>query len=143
MRQRFFLIEPKYSDPDIFCSFIVGSDRVRASIQMYADLEMLRGVAEALSASSLATEAPFNPFVPEFPELADKDSLFDFFLTVLPHEGATRELRFRVFQDYLDDGAPYRTDIRFKLTPKEAEEFAQELRAWCAKPEYHFVWKAD
>ena len=74
MRQRFFLIEPKYSDPDIFCSFIVGSDRVRASIQMYADLEMLRGVAEALSASSLATEAPFNPFVPEFPELLDKDS---------------------------------------------------------------------
>jgi hypothetical protein len=25
----------------------------------------------------------------------------------------------------------------------EAEEFTQELRAWCAKPEYPFMWTTD
>lgn len=43
----------------------------------------------------------------------------------------------------LDDGAPFRADIRFDLSPAEAEEFARELEAWCTKPEYVFVWKAD
>ena len=38
MRQRYFLIEPQYSDPDTFCHFTVGSDRVRASIQIYANI---------------------------------------------------------------------------------------------------------
>lgn len=56
MRQRYFLIEPKYSDPDTFCHFVVGSDRVCASIQIYADLWMLRAVATALTAPSLEEE---------------------------------------------------------------------------------------
>jgi len=137
MRQRYFLIEPKYSDPDIFCHFIVGSDRVRASIQIYADLWMLDKVAAALTAPTLKEETP------AVDEYEDDDYLFYFGLTVLPHEGKNKRLRFWVFQDLLDDGAPYRADIRFDLSPKEAEEFAGELKAWCAKPEYTFVWKGD
>lgn len=137
MRQRYFIIEPKYSDPDTFCCFIVGSDRMRASIQIYADLWMLQEVASALTVPFLKAEAPV---VAEF---ENGDGLFYFYLTVLPHDGLNKRLRFRIFQDLLDDGAPYRADIHFHLTPKEAEEFAQELKAWCGKPEYAFVWQAD
>ncbi len=137
MRQRYFLIEPKYSDPDTFCHFVVGSDRVRASIQIYADLWMLRAVATALIAPSLEEE------VPDTGEPVDECGEFNFELTVLPHSGEGKCLRFRVFQEMLDDGAPFRADIRFDLSPAEAEEFARELEAWCTKPEYVFLWKAD
>lgn len=137
MRQRYFLIEPKYSDPDTFCHFIVGSDRVRASIQIYADLRMLREVASGLTATSLAEE------VPDIGEPVDEYGEFNFELTVLPHEGGRKRLRFRVFQEMLDDDAPYRADIRFDLSPEEAGDYARELEAWCVKPEYVFVWKAD
>lgn len=137
MRQRYFLIEPKYSDPDTFCHFVVGSDRVRASIQIYADMWMLGEVAAALIAPSLKEE---TPVVAEFQDGGD---LFFFYLTVMPHEGGNKRLRFRVFQDWLDDGVPYRADIRFDLSQKEAEAFSSELKAWCEKPEYAFVWKAD
>lgn len=75
MRQRYFLIEPKYSDPDTFCHFVVGSDRVRASIQIYADLWMLRAVATALTAPSLEEEAPTSI------DFEDVYGLFDFFST--------------------------------------------------------------
>lgn len=137
MRQRYFLIEPKYSDPDTFCHFVVGSDRVRASIQIYANLDLLRGVVAALTAPSLPEEAPFDW------DFQDGGPLFWFYPTVLPHEGGNRQLRFRVFQDDLDDGAPYRADIRFELTPAEAVEFARELEAWCANPVFVFQWKGD
>ena len=137
MRQRYFLIEPKYSDPDTFCHFVVGSDRVRASIQIYADMWMLGEVAAALTAPSLKEE---TPVVAEF---EDGDDLFYFYLTVMPHKGGKMRLRFRVFQDWLDDGAPFRADIKFDLSQKEAEAFASELRAWCAKPEHALVWKGD
>ena len=137
MRQRYFLIEPMYSDPDTFCHFVVGSDRVRASIQIYADMWMLGEVAAALSAPSLKEE---TPVVAEFQDGGD---LFFFYLTVMPHEGGNKRLRFRVFQDWLDYGVPYRADIRFDLSQKEAEAFSSELKAWCEKPEYAFVWKGD
>ena len=137
MRPRYFLIEPKYSDPDTFCHFVVGSDRVRASIQIYADMWMLGEVAAALIAPSLKEE---TPVVAEFQDGGD---LFFFYLTVMPHEGGNKRLRFRVFQDWLDDGVPYRADIRFDLSQKEAEAFSSELKAWCEKPEYAFVWKGD
>jgi len=137
MRQRYFLIEPMYSDPDTFCHFVVGSDRVRASIQIYADMWMLGEVAAALIAPSLKEE---TPVVAEFQDGGD---LFFFYLTVMPHEGGNKRLRFRVFQDWLDDGVPYRADIRFDLSQKEAEAFSSELKAWCEKPEYAFVWKGD
>ena len=137
MRQRYFLIEPMYSDPDMFCHFVVGSDRVRASIQIYADMWMLGEVAAALSAPSLKEE---TPVVAEFQDGGD---LFFFYVTVMPHEGGDKRLRFRVFQDWLDDGVPYRADIRFDLSQKEAEAFSSELKAWCEKPEYAFVWKGD
>ena len=52
MIQRYFLIEPNYSDPDTFCSFTVGSGRVRASIKIYADISMLLEVVSALEATS-------------------------------------------------------------------------------------------
>ena len=137
MKQRYFLIEPKYSDPDTFCHFVVGSDRIRASTQIYADMWMLREVAAALTAPSLTDEWPVVA------ELEDGPGLFYFYLTVLPHEGGIKRLRFRVFQEWLDDGAPYRADIRFDLASTQAEGFANELKAWCAKPEYAFLWKGD
>ena len=138
MRQRYFIIEPKYSDPDTFCHFVVGSDRVRVSIQIYADLWMLGEAADALTMPSLNQETPYIDEIDEH-----HDGIFFFCLTVLPHEGGNKRLRFRIFQDMLDDGVPYRADIRFDLSPKEADEFASELKAWCAKPENVFVWKGD
>jgi hypothetical protein len=38
---------------------------------------------------------------------------------------------------------PIAPDIRPVLTLKGEEEFAQELRAWGAKPEYPFMWTKD
>jgi hypothetical protein len=58
MRQRYFLIDPHYSDPDTFCHITVGSDRVRASIQIYANIPMLLETASALEAESLGEEWP-------------------------------------------------------------------------------------
>lgn len=138
MQTRYFLIEPKFSDPDTFCSFIVGSDRVRASIQIYADMWMLSEVAAALVAPVLEEEWPCHP---EFQDDADY-GIFFFYLTVLPHQGGKKQLRFRVFQEMLEDGAPYRADIRFELTSDEAAEIAKDLRAWCSRPEFTFNWKA-
>lgn len=98
---------------------------------------MLGEVAAALIAPSLKEE---TPVVAEFQDGGD---LFFFYLTVMPHEGGNKRLRFRVFQDWLDYGVPYRADIRFDLSQKEAEAFSSELKAWCEKPEYAFVWKGD
>ena len=136
MRQRYFLIEPKYADPDVFCHFVVGSDRCRASIQIYADLAMLSDAAAALAQPTLREESPPVGQVTE-------EGLFYFYLTVPPHDGGSRQVRFRFFQDWLDDGAPFRADIRFHLTLTEAHAFSQELTAWCARPDFTFVWKGD
>jgi len=135
MKQRYFLIEPKYSDPDTFCRFAVGSDRVHASIQIYADLWMLGEVAIALTSPLLKEEWPVVD------EYIDGDGeLFFFYLTVKQHEGGVKRLRFRVFQEWQDDGAPYRADICFDLSPEDAAELAKDLKAWCAKPDYTFIW---
>lgn len=138
MRQRYFSIEPKYSDPDTFCHFIVGSERVRASIHIYVDLAMLTQLADALALPRLEREAPE-------PSLGTDDEygIFDFDLSVMPNEGTDRALRFAVFQEMLDDDAPYRTEIRFRLMAEEASEFSRELAAWCDKPDYAFIWKGD
>ena len=137
MRHRYFLIEPKFNDLDTFCHFVVGSDRVRASIQIYADMHQLGSVIEALLAPSLDAEWPICL------EFEDGDGLFYFYPTVLPHQGGEKTLRFRIFQDGLDDGAPYRADIRFKLTSAQADELAKELKAWCNDPVYAFIWTSD
>ena len=79
------------TEGDTFCHFVIGSDRVRASIQIYADLAMLEGVASALVAPSLDAETPV--LLEAFEE---SDRLFDFFLTVLPHDGKDKCVRFRV-----------------------------------------------
>lgn len=139
MRQRYFLIEPQYSDPDTFCHFTVGSDRVRASIHIYANIPMLLEAVSALEDESLSEE---RPRVDDQYRAMD-DNIFDFQLTAMSHQDGKRVLRFSIFQDWLDDGAPFRADIRFHLSPDEAAQFAKELRAWCSKPEYSFVWKGD
>lgn len=79
MRERYFIIEPKYSDPDTFCHFIVGSDRVRASIQIYADIDHLRTVAAALIAPELEVEC--RSLGDDYP---DDDGGFDLRITVPP-----------------------------------------------------------
>jgi hypothetical protein len=135
MRQRYFLIEPKYSDPDTFCSFIIGSDRVRASIQIYANLWMLEEVARALVAPTLEFEHPQHENLGEW--------AFDLQLSVLPGTEGNRIIRFNVMQDGLDDGATFRADIRFDMTNNDAAEFARDLRAWCQNPVYAFAWKGD
>jgi hypothetical protein len=139
MRQRYFLIEPQYSDPDTFCNFIVGSDRVRASIQIYANIPMLLGVVSVLEAESLSEEWP-----PVDDQCSAKDdNIFDFQLSVMPTKMGKRVLRFSIFQDWLDNGAPFRADIRFHLNPDDAAQVAKELKAWCSKPEYAFIWKGN
>lgn len=139
MHQRYFLIEPQYSDPDTFCHFTVGSDRVRASIHIYADIPMLLEAVSALDAESLSEEWP--PVEDQY--RAKDDVIFDFQVTVMPHEKGNKILRFSIFQDWLDDGAPFRADIRLHLTPDDAAQFAKELKAWCSKPVYAFIWKGD
>lgn len=139
MRQRYFLIDPQYSDPDTFCHITVGSDRVRASIHIYANIPMLLEAVSALEDESLSEERPRV----DDQYRAKDDSIFDFQLAAMPHQDGKRVLRFSIFQDWLDDGAPFRADIRFHLSPDEAAQFAKELRAWCSKPEYSFVWKGD
>jgi hypothetical protein len=139
MRQRYFLIEPQYSDPDTFCHITVGSDRVRVSIQIYANIPMFLDAVSALEAELLSEEWP--PVDEQYS--AKDDNIFDFQLTVMPHEERKKILRFSIFQDWLDDGAPFRADIRFHLTPDDAAQFARELRTWCGKPEYAFIWKGD
>ena len=62
---------------------------------------------------------------------------------VFVRNGPRMFTQFAYFQDWLDDGVPYRADIRFDLSQKEAEAFSSELKAWCAKPECAFVWKGD
>lgn len=136
MRQRYFLIEPQYSDPDTFCHITVGSDRVRASIHIYASIPMFLGTASALVAVSLREEWP----TVDAPLRAKDDDIFDFQLSVMPHSGEKRVLRCGIYQDCLCDGAPYRADIRLSLSPDEAVNFANQLKAWCDKPEYAFVW---
>lgn len=138
MRHRYFLIEPKYSDPDTFCNFVVGSSRVRASIQIYADLEKLAQVADALVLPLLERESPEPSF-----EINDEYGIFCFDLSVMPHRGGDRVLKFVIFQEFLDDGAPHRTEIRFHLTAEEASEFSRKLAAWCDKPEFALIWKGD
>ena len=54
----------------------------------------------------------------------------------MPHQDGKLVLRFSIFQDWLDDGAPFRADIRFHLNPDDAAQFAKELNAWCSKPLY-------
>lgn len=98
MRQRYFIIEPKYSDPDTFCNFIVSSDRVRASIQIYADIDYLREAAAALASPSLLVECA--PSDDGHPDIGD---IFGFDLVVAPHAGEDRLLKFRIFQDWLAD----------------------------------------
>jgi hypothetical protein len=139
MNQRYFLIEPKYRDPDVFCNFIMGSNRVRASIQIYADLEMLLDFSAALEMPVLEREFPQF----DARESSPDDQIFAFLLSVLPHEDGNRVIRCNVIEDLLDDGAPYRADIRFELTPDEANEFSRELKSWCAQPADSFIWKGD
>ena len=138
MRTRYFLIEPKYSDPDTFCSFIVGSDRMRASINIYADEHMLRNVAYALVDPSLTAEMPdLDLDVDE-----SLDSCFDIHLSVRPEENGSRALRIYIIQDMLDDNAPFRADVRMKLSRDEAVDFSVDLVNWCNRMDYTFIWTA-
>lgn len=137
LEYRYFFIEPQFSDPDTFCHIFVGSGCVRASINIYVNISMLLDAAAALEADSLHEE---SPWVDEQYRAVD-DTIFDFQLTVMPHDGGQRVLRFFILQELLDDGAPFRADIRFQLSAEDAVQFAKELRAWCENPEYTFFWK--
>lgn len=138
MRERYFISEPKYSDPDTFCNFIVGSDRVRASVQIYADIEHLRTVAAALIAPKLEIEC--RPLWDDDP---DDDGGFDLRITVPPHDGGVKTIKVRMVHAWIDGGAPYRVEIYFLLTAQEAIQFSKELLAWCEHPEFTFIWQGD
>ena len=135
MKTRYFLIEPKYSDPDTFCSFIVGSDRVRASINIYADVDMLREVAWALSVPDLKAET----------SKLDKTEEWDFKLhmAVLPRDNGGRTLRVQIIQNWLNDGAPFSADVQLIFSRDAAAVFARDLSAWCERRDYTFNWAAD
>jgi hypothetical protein len=133
MMHRYFLIEPLYSDPDAFCNFTIGSGRVRANIQIYADEWMLAEVAKALGDAKLAVEHPQY-------EEADFDS-FWLRISVLPSEGGQRTVRFMVYHGMCEDDAPFTADIRFHVSPSEAEELSRDLLKWLKKKNYPLEWK--
>ena len=139
MQTRYFLIEPKYSDPDTFASFIFGSARMRASIDIYADLYMLSGVAAALRDPGLEGESfyDFGGFddTPEWNNLS-----FNLIISVIPAEEGRRILRVRIWQEWLDDGAPYRSEVRFNLSREEALVMSKDLDTWCRNPQFTFSW---
>jgi hypothetical protein len=135
MMHRYFLIEPSYTDIDTFCNFTVGSGRVRANIQIYADDSMLAGVVFALTKPDLEKEYPeFDP--------ADADhNSFLLQISVIPDSNKSRIVRFRVYQGMVDDDAPFMADIRFLVTDAEAAEFADDLNVWLIRKDYLFEWK--
>ena len=91
MMHRYFLIEPSYTDFDTFCNFTVGSGRIRANIQIYADDSMLSDVVFALTKSNLEKEYP------EFDFDADHNC-FVLQISVIPARDKYRIVRFRVYQ---------------------------------------------
>jgi len=101
---------------------------------MYADVSMIEAAAIALGSPALDVEAPVS--------LQD-DWIFNFRISVLPHDGGKRVLRFQFFKfdtDSAEDAVEYRTDIRFHLTKEPAEELSKELLQWCKKPDFVFSW---
>jgi hypothetical protein len=133
MMHRYFLIEPLYSDGDTFCSFTVGSGRVRANIQIYADESMLAGVVWALTYVDLLEEQPNYK--------KGDDSLFDFLMSVIPTSDGGRTVRFRIFQTMTDDGAPFTADIQFSISKEEATKLSLELASWLERMKSPFEWK--
>jgi hypothetical protein len=135
MMHRYFLIEPCYSNPDTFCNIIVGSGRVRATIQIFIDESMLAEVAWALTASNLSHEHPA-------PTDTDNTSFGLHISVIPPPTGDERHIvRFRIYQTMLDDGAPFTADIQFRVSAKETAELANDLKAWLGRKEdYRFEW---
>lgn len=134
MMQRYFFLEPLYSDPETFCNITVGSGRVRANIQIYIREDDLLAVAWALRQECLVSECPRPDMEPDF-------NWFGFFISVVPSPDARRIVRFRICQGMIGDGAPFLTEIRFWLTERDSLELASEIEAWVSKPEYllHFT----
>lgn len=129
----YFIIEPNYTDGDSFCNFTIGSGRVRANIQIYADEYMLKNVAWALTAPELDMEYP----------QAD-EPIYDYFglyISVIPTNTEKRIVRFRVYQNMIDDEAPFTADIRFWAGPDDAAEFSRDLLHWLKTKNYALVWK--
>jgi len=132
MMHRYFIIEPLYSDLDTFCNFTVGTGRVRANIQIYANHDMLVDVVMALSAPELTRE---------FPECDVQDLIFDFRVSVMPHGKDGRTVRFQVFQKDMDEGASFMSDIHFHVSTQQSLEFARDLDAWLKSKDYPLEWK--
>ena len=132
MKCRYFIIEPAFSDPDTFCRVTIGGERVRASIQIYPDEGMLYEVAAALIDPDLAADIQ-SPYA--------EDWEFHLKMSVLPSCEGQKVLRARIWHDYEEDGTPYRADVRFQLTPKEATELSQELTSWLKRRDYTLCWK--
>jgi len=133
MMHRYFLIEPLYTDLDTLCNFTVGSGRVRANIQIYADEWMLAEVAKALGAAELPVEHPQY-----------EEEGFDSFrlrISVLPSEDGQRAVRFMVYHGMCEDDAPFMADIRFRVSLSEAEELSRDLLRWLKKKNYPLEWK--
>jgi len=101
---------------------------------MYADIGLVRAAARALGSSTLSEETP---------EALGDDWTFGFQLSVLPHNGGKRVLRFQFVKFDVDEGneaVDYKTDIRFLLTKESAEQLSKELLDWCEQPNFVFEW---
>lgn len=129
-----FSFELEYSNGTHSCCVTYGSERFQSSIQIEADPWKLRQMA-----NDLAREQCPDDLL----RYENVTGMRDLRLMVLPHESGNKQLCFYFSSGYQLDGNPYRADIRFELNPKEAADFASRLKAWCAKPDYPFVWKGD
>ena len=105
------------------------------SESVYADDSMLAGVVFALTKPDLEKEYP------EF-DHAD-DNYFLLQISVIPASNKSRIVRFRVYQEMVDDDAPFMADIRFLVTNAEAAEFAKDLNVWLIRKDYLFEWKPE
>jgi hypothetical protein len=148
MQHRYFFIVPYYTDEDTFCRVIIGSEEVRVVQDIYVDMAMLQNVASALEANFLSEEYPVGL---SFAACASSDGkepevetaewgVFNFFVSVLPHEGKERVIRFRVFNDNVEVHCGNRVEIRFPLSPEEALDLANSLKKWCENPETQLEW---
>ena len=129
MNDAYIIIDPKYRDPDIFCEVIIGNRACRSTIQIYIDEVELVAIADALRKPGLE-HLPVE-FIP------DDEMWRDLQFAALPsNEG--KILQVTVINE---DEFHFTTCLGFPLSPAEAVEMGDNLKAWLANPVCQFVWK--
>ncbi|HBM14763.1 MAG TPA: hypothetical protein DD381_00205 [Lentisphaeria bacterium] len=136
MAKAYFLIEPHYTDLDTYCTFTVGNNACRSSIDIYAADYDLHNVAKALVSDR--QEKPYPEI--EF-DIGDEDVWMDLCFTVIPTESG-KILRTIFINDHChcDDLDSYRSRIDLELTLEDAAELSEEITKWLKNPDTNLIW---